>query len=233
MCCRLANSAYFGIPTQVGSVRQAVMLLGLKRLTQMVVAACASTLMDRAGAGLRPAGGRALAALARGLRGGGGVGGTNSSSVRGRRSSPPPSCTTSARSSWASSCRRATTGQARPDQGLSFTAAESDVLGTTHAEIGADVLAKWALPEAMIRTVRWHHAPDEAGPPDTMLDVVHVANMLCLMIGIGVGRDGLHHLPSPVVTRRLGLTYRAPGDGSPATPCSGCASWPRCMDTGP
>jgi putative nucleotidyltransferase with HDIG domain len=92
------------------------------------------------------------------------------------------------------------------DQGLSFLAAESIALGTTHAEIGARVLWKWALPEAMIRTVRWHHAPDEAGPPDTMLDIVHVANMLCLMIGIGVGREGLHHLPSPVVTRRLGLS---------------------------
>jgi HD-like signal output (HDOD) protein len=29
---RLANSAYFGIPSKVGSIRQAVILLGLKRL---------------------------------------------------------------------------------------------------------------------------------------------------------------------------------------------------------
>ena len=32
---KLANSAYFGIPSKVGSVRQAVILLGLKRLIQM------------------------------------------------------------------------------------------------------------------------------------------------------------------------------------------------------
>jgi hypothetical protein len=30
--------------------------------------------------------------------------------------------------------------------------------------------------------------------------------MLCLMIGIGVGRDGLNYRPSPVVTKRLGIT---------------------------
>jgi HD-like signal output (HDOD) protein len=35
---RLANSAYFGIPSKIGSVRQAVLLLGLKRLIQMVIA---------------------------------------------------------------------------------------------------------------------------------------------------------------------------------------------------
>jgi hypothetical protein len=39
-----------------------------------------------------------------------------------------------------------------------------------------------------------------------MLDVVHVANMLCLMIGIGVGCEGLNYRPSPEVTKRLGLS---------------------------
>jgi hypothetical protein len=38
-----------------------------------------------------------------------------------------------------------------------------------------------------------------------MLDIVHVANVLCLMIGIGAGRDGLQYKPSEAVTERLGL----------------------------
>ena len=38
-----------------------------------------------------------------------------------------------------------------------------------------------------------------------MLDIVHVANMLCLMIGIGVGREGLNYQPSAAVVKRLGL----------------------------
>ena len=45
---KLANSAYFGFPAKVGSVRQAVVLLGLKRLVQMVIATCTSAVMDRA-----------------------------------------------------------------------------------------------------------------------------------------------------------------------------------------
>ena len=43
---RMANSAYFGIPSKVGSIRQEVILLGLKRLIQMVIAACVSAIMD-------------------------------------------------------------------------------------------------------------------------------------------------------------------------------------------
>jgi len=90
-------------------------------------------------------------------------------------------------------------------QGMTFEAAEAAVLGIDHAEIGARVLAQWSLPENIVHAVRWHHAPEKFGSVDIMLDVVHVANMLCLMIGIGVGREGLLHEPSPIVTRRLGL----------------------------
>ena len=44
---KLANSAYFGIPSKVGSVRQAVLILGLKRLIQMVIASCFGAIMDK------------------------------------------------------------------------------------------------------------------------------------------------------------------------------------------
>jgi putative nucleotidyltransferase with HDIG domain len=90
-------------------------------------------------------------------------------------------------------------------QGISFEMAENIVLGTDHAEVGAKVLTKWALPAEIVHAVRWHHNPESAESADTMLDVVHVANVLCLMIGIGVGTDGLQHQPSSVVTRRLGI----------------------------
>jgi putative nucleotidyltransferase with HDIG domain len=92
------------------------------------------------------------------------------------------------------------------DQGLAFETAESIVLGTNHAEIGAQILSKWSIPEDIVYAVRWHHEPEKAEGSNPMLDVVHVANMLCLMIGIGVGREGLSYRPSPVVTARLGIS---------------------------
>jgi putative nucleotidyltransferase with HDIG domain len=48
---KLANSAYFGIPSKIGSLEQAVMVLGFKRLKQLVVASCVSAVMDKSVAG--------------------------------------------------------------------------------------------------------------------------------------------------------------------------------------
>ena len=53
--------------------------------------------------------------------------------------------------------------------------------------------------------MRWHHDPDASDETSTLIDIVHVANVLCLMIGIGVGREGLQYRLSPEVTKRLGI----------------------------
>jgi putative nucleotidyltransferase with HDIG domain len=91
------------------------------------------------------------------------------------------------------------------EQGIPFEAAERIVFDTDHAEIGAAVLAKWSFPEGIVSAVRFHHEPEKAAGEELMIDVVHVANVLCLMIGIGVGREGLHYAPSNAVAGRLGL----------------------------
>jgi putative nucleotidyltransferase with HDIG domain len=202
---KLANSAYFGIPSKVGSVRQAVILLGLKRLIQMVIAACTSAIMDRSIPGYDlPAGelwrhSLAVSVAAEGL-------------VRELKLNAGEEIFTAA---LLHDVGKLILGHfVREDygkielalaQGLAFETAEAIVLGTDHAAIGAEVLAKWSLPTDIVHAVRWHHAPEKAPHAGAMLDVVHVANMLCLMIGIGVGREGLRYRPSEAVTRRLGL----------------------------
>ena len=95
--------------------------------------------------------------------------------------------------------------EAALEQDVSFETAEDMVLGTNHAAIGAQILTQWSLPSNIVNAVRWHHTPESAEKNNTMLDIVHVANVLCLMIGIGAGRDGLQHQPSKTVTERLGL----------------------------
>jgi putative nucleotidyltransferase with HDIG domain len=202
---RLANSAYFGLPSRVGSARQAVILLGLKRLVQMVIAACTSTIMDRSVPGYDlPAGelwrhSLAVSVAAEGL-------------ARELKMEAAEEIFTAA---LLHDVGKLILGQFVQDdygkiemalaQGLPFETAEAIVLGTDHAAVGAEVLSKWSLPAGIVQAVRWHHAPEKAERVDAMLDVVHVANVLCLMIGIGVGREGLHHEPSSAATRRLGL----------------------------
>jgi HD-like signal output (HDOD) protein len=94
----------------------------------------------------------------------------------------------------------------KASEGISFHLAEHEVLGTDHAEIGAHILKRWSLPHEIVNAVRWHHDPELAEETNTLIDVVHVADVLCLMIGIGVGREGLHYKPSPSVSKRIGLT---------------------------
>jgi putative nucleotidyltransferase with HDIG domain len=203
---KLANSAYFGIPHKVGSVRQAVILLGLKRLIQMVIASCVSAVMEKPIPGYDLPPGElwrhsmAVSIAAEGL-------------VKELKLVAAEEIFTAA---LLHDVGKLILGKFVKDdfqkiqnvlsQGISFEMAEKIVLGTDHADIGARILSKWSLPSEIVNAVRWHHHPEMAAQPDTMLDIVHVANVLCLMIGYGIGRDGLQHKPSQVVVERLGLT---------------------------
>ncbi|MGD2187872.1 MAG: HDOD domain-containing protein [Desulfobacterales bacterium] len=202
---RLANSAYFGIPSKVGSIRQAVILLGLKRLIQMVIAACVSAIMDKPVPGYDLPPGElwrhsiAVSVAAEGL-------------VKELKVDAAEEIFTAA---LLHDVGKLVLGDFVKDdfkqietalsQGIAFEMAESIVLGTNHAETGAQILTNWSLPAEIVNAVRWHHAPENADLTSTMLDIVHVANFMSMMIGIGIGRDGLQHQPSVAVTERLGL----------------------------
>ena len=203
---KLANSAYFGIPHKVGSVRQAVILLGLRRLIQMVIASCVSAVMEKPIPGYDLPPGElwrhsmAVSIAAEGL-------------VKELKLVAAEEIFTAA---LLHDVGKLILGEYVKDdykkiktalsQGIPFEMAEKIVLGTDHADIGARILLKWSLPSEIVSAVRWHHSPESAAQPDTMLDIVHVANVLCLMIGYGIGKDGLKHQPSSAVIKRLGLS---------------------------
>jgi len=44
---KLTNSAYFGIPSKISSVKQAIVMLGWQRLLQLVMTMCMSTVMKK------------------------------------------------------------------------------------------------------------------------------------------------------------------------------------------
>lgn len=73
---------------------------------------------------------------------------------------------------------------------LPLVQAEHRIMGTDHAEVGARLLKDWALPDAIVTAVAFHHRPtaDSASP---LASVVHVADLLAHEAGSSPGFDGL------------------------------------------
>lgn len=64
---------------------------------------------------------------------------------------------------------------------------EYELLGTSHAEVGAYLLGIWGLPENLVETVAFHHYPSRLGSgPNNTLTALHVAENL-----IGTGNDSI------------------------------------------
>jgi len=58
-------------------------------------------------------------------------------------------------------------------------AVEREVLGSSHAEVGAYLLGLWALPDSLVEALAWHHHPRESFRSGiSPLLIVHVADVL-------------------------------------------------------
>lgn len=90
-------------------------------------------------------------------------------------------------------------------EGFSFELAEQKILGIGHAETGAALLEAWNFPPNVVEAVRWHHEPEKASGDPAAVDLVHAADLVCLMCGVGMGTDGLSYIPSPTVMSRLNV----------------------------
>jgi putative nucleotidyltransferase with HDIG domain len=66
------------------------------------------------------------------------------------------------------------------ERGLPASTFEDLTAGMNHAEIGAMIAEKWNFPESLINAIRFHHDPLSA-PPETrdLVEMVYLANMLC------------------------------------------------------
>jgi len=75
----------------------------------------------------------------------------------------------------------------------SFASSEQDILGFDHAEVGARLTEHWNLPTHLVEAIRYHHNPSLQDPPSMLTSIVHLADVLCITLGIGLGTDGLQY----------------------------------------
>ncbi len=88
----------------------------------------------------------------------------------------------------------------------SFQEAEKKVLGIDHAELGAMIAKMWKFSPKMIKIIRHHHLTDKAMLKDKEIAAVYLADCICMMMGNGVGSDGLSYRFKDQVMKDLGIT---------------------------
>ena len=74
---------------------------------------------------------------------------------------------------------------------FSFREAEKRVIGIDHAELGGIVAKMWEFSPKMIEIIANHHLSDASGKDDLETGLVYIADTVCMMMGIGGGADGL------------------------------------------
>jgi HD-like signal output (HDOD) protein len=81
-------------------------------------------------------------------------------------------------------------------QGQQLQAVELDVLGFTHAELGALLAKRWSYPAQLVAAIGQHDLDE---PSDRLAAVVHVADLMIREAGVGI------EAPSPVPPRVAAL----------------------------
>jgi len=202
---RLANSAFFGLSQKVGSLKQAVMLLGVKRFAQIAVSASMSKTMENAVEGYDLSPGELWHhSIA--------VSNTAEALAKNRKIDRTDDVFTPALVHDMGKLVldkfvkedlqkiKSITSKAVP-----LEVAEQMVLGTDHAEIGALILARWSFPMDIVNAVRWHHNPENIKDSKIQSDIVYLSNQICQSNAGGNSDSGQIAMPSSVVLKRLGI----------------------------
>ncbi|NPV90334.1 MAG: HDOD domain-containing protein [Firmicutes bacterium] len=203
---RLANSAYYGFQRRISSVSEAIVLLGFSTIRSLVLAASVYNLLGRplAGYALEPGElwkhSQASAMTARLL----------AQRVKYRH------------------VEQAYTAGLLHDIGklimshhlqkqyqevvdkvrreaLPFTEVEEQLLGYNHATVGARVAQKWNLPADLVETIELHHQPAFSKKNLVLSSITHVADAICMSMGIGLGIDGMYYTFDAKAMETLGL----------------------------
>jgi len=89
-------------------------------------------------------------------------------------------------------------------EGRSFNELEIEIFGVDHARMGSEMAKRWRLPESLLKTIEFHHEPSRAGKYTVLSSAVHIADAAMMMLGIGLGKDGLRYNLDPVAFETLG-----------------------------
>ena len=206
---KLANSAFYGASRRVATVSEAVVILGMRTTRNLVMATGCQEILEREVAGYALPYGSLLrhsltcAAAAQSLAKRARFRGAEEAFVAGLlHDIGKVVLNTYLKDQFIQVLIRAAGG------GVTYAEAEREVLGFDHAEAGAHLLERWQLPASLVAAVRYHHAPLDAATDSPLPSLVHLADAVCMTLGVGLGLDGMAYTLHPEALRRLELTDR-------------------------
>ncbi|MBE7413447.1 MAG: HDOD domain-containing protein [Leptospiraceae bacterium] len=89
-----------------------------------------------------------------------------------------------------------------------FTELEKKYFGYDHQEVGKKALEKWNFPEELIEVIAYHHNPEEAKKFPLLTAVVHIANTIAIVSGVGIDIGGISQPLSKVALQVTGVTEK-------------------------
>ncbi len=206
---RICNSAYFGLNRKINSLNEATVCLGVAKLMQLVMAVHADALLgkEQKGYGLAPADlWRHSVATAIGCELIAAKVGLHNSNLLFTMGLLHDIGKVVLNEYVAK--EYAKIGKLVQEEKYAFNEAERMVLGYDHCEVGSLLVDKWQLPQEISSCIRWHHEPADAQNPNPFVDFVYLANAVSLMLGLGLGHDGLSYRADEEILNRYNLTER-------------------------
>ena len=183
---KLANSAFYGLPSQVGSIHRAIVVLGFKTVQNLALAGALCSIFRGAKISDSFTGHDlwkhclAVAVAARNLAKRAGACNPEEAFLAGITHDVG---VLAAREAWPQKLAEAIISA---QGGASFLTAERDRFGTDHTEVGLALTSVWRFPDYLRIVCRFHHAPALAsGQFPTHIRAVHLADWLCTRKRIG------------------------------------------------
>ncbi len=89
------------------------------------------------------------------------------------------------------------------DEGVSIVAAERALHGGDHAQVGGDILRSWNLPSTLCEAVAHHHDP--SSDQGDISDLVHIADYCAHAYGASYGYESFRFEMNPLALETSGL----------------------------
>jgi len=181
---KLVNSAFYGLPRRVSSLQTAVSILGFNAIRNIVLATSIINMFDKRRIGFDSEG-FWIHCLSAGV----------ACNVLGRRVQK-----NSERSEFVYGLLHdigkifiavhledtmAKVLTFTRDHKVTFVEAEREVVGVTHAQVGAALAEKWRFPEGLVHAIRYHHNVEAADAGVTDASITSVSDTLVRALQLG------------------------------------------------